>query len=572
MLLKQNNLLSEKELDKLLLDASIIEKEELEALRKESKKLKKPLNELLFERNFVSEKYLAKLIADFLKVPFVDLSLVKLKKSILDLVPKRICKEKRVIPFSREKDKLFLAMVNPKDQQTVRIIQDLTGLEVVTYLASERQITRALFQLERNIREEFKKIIQKSLPHFTSKKAWGKKEISKKPRGEKAIREIVNAILEFAIFERASEILIEEVEKNILVCFRIDSILREVTILPKKLFLLIVKYFQKQLDIPVKEKNFKGSFCFKIGRESFLLPLSVNNSFLKRIKVLVPQEEYLESGLAELSLFPIDIARIKKSFKKPEGMVVIAGPEHSGRTTLCYTFLRLLNQEEKNICTLEDSVRESIDRITQIDKSFLKDISEIDTVKAILNTNPEVVIIEGLSDSQALEELALYSQVGNLVVLKIGAEGVFEALLNLLNLTGEEYLGALGPKLLIAGRLVRRICPFCSEEEILTKETKEELKALAEGIDLKKFFEKKPRFYSGNGCSQCYFTGFQGQIGIFEVLEIDELLQKDLKRGAPLSVIREKARKKGFTSLFENALQKAAAGETSLREIIRILK
>lgn len=560
-MIKNNFLISEETLKRILLENFIVDKNDLFYLEKESKKANKPFLKLLFEKNFISENYLTKLIADFLKIPFIDLSLVKIKKECFRLVPKIICKEKRIVPFFRERGKLFLAMANPADKRTILLTESITGLKVVSCLASEKSIFRTIFKLENGFQGKIKEVIQRNI----------KKVLKGGVEGKKETREIIDTIIVSAFFERASEILFEETEKNILVRFRIDGILREAVNLPIKSFPSFSEDLRKRLKIPSKIKEFSGSFYFDIDKEPFLIGVFVSASFFRRIRILIPQEAYSESGLSELSLRPADITRLKKEFEKPGGIIVISGPKNSGKTTFLYTILRLFNQEEKNICTFEECPRESVRRITQVGRGIIKGTSDIDMLKAVLRIKPEILVVDGVSSPEFFEEISLYSFAGNLVILKMESGNAFGALFNLLNLTGEKYLGVESLKIIIAERLIRRICPFCKEEaddEGLLLKLKNI--ALRENINIDKFFMKEPKFYTGKGCPHCHFSGFQKQIGIFETLNLDNELKEVLKRENPSSLVKEKAYRNNFVSFLEDSLGKAVNGETSISEVLKI--
>ncbi|MDD5289728.1 MAG: GspE/PulE family protein [Patescibacteria group bacterium] len=387
-----------------------------------------------------------------------------------------------------------------------------------------------------------------------------------------AATKILNALLECAIFENASNIHLEPREDELAVRYRVDGVLREVMTLPRQSLAGLVARIKILANLKPSEhrRPQDGHFQMKTNdhRISFhvsIIPVSDGEKVVLRLL----NESSSTLTLAQLGFQPSILETIKRNIKKPSGLILVTGPAHSGKTTALYVILNLLNKPGAKIATIEDQSEYCLPRVQQSQINHKIGYTFASGLRALLRQNPKIIMVGEIED-QKTAELALHAAItGHQLFSTLPAKNTTTALSHLINMKIEPFLIASATNVIIAERLVRKICENCRAAHKPSKKMIAELEKNFKHDELKKISQ---RFYIGKGCQKCGKTGYVGRIGVFEVLEIDTAIGEMIMKNIPAEKIRQKAKEKGLLTLAEDALLKAKEGITTLEEVIRVVK
>lgn len=548
-----------------LLDTGLLSKEQYQTVEKEANERGLAVEDILVERGIVSDEQLGELIADFFEVPFINLKDEKIPDEIRDIVPEIVAREQKIIVFDKTKGGLKVAMTNPNNIEMISWLEKKTGEKVIPYYATTNGIKEALRLYKKDIKRTFEEILKK-----------GKKraEIEKIKTREFPIIKIVDTLIEYAYENRASDIHIEPLEKKTKIRFRIDGVLHNVIDLPKKIHESLVSRVKVLAKLRTDEHFAAqdGKFVVKLGGEKFdvrvsVVPVTEGENVVMRIL----SERVRRFRLEDLGLSDKDLKIVKEATKNPFGMILATGPTGCGKTTTLYSILKILNKPGVNICTIEDPVEYDIEGVSQIQVNPKANITFARGLRAIVRQDPDIIMVGEIRDNETAKTAINSAMTGHLVLSSMHANTAATNLPRLIDIGIEPFLIASSINVIIAQRLVRKICTRCRESHELTKEELKRLnipKQIIEKISKKR---KKNLFYRGKGCKACTNTGYSGRIGIFEVLNIDENIQKLIMQKSDADRIKDQAIKNGMTTMLEDGMEKALVGITTIEEIIRVI-
>lgn len=555
--------ISEEFLKEILVDTGIISKKDFNFLKKQAKE--KDLQDLLVEKGLISDSELGSLIADKIGFPFVDLERIKIKKEVLEIIPQIVAKKQKIIAFDRAKDSLKLAMSDPENLEIRELIERKTGLKVIPYFATKRQIEESLKYYEEEILKEFEELIGKSLEEFKKLK-----EIPDLPTTK-----ILDSILRHGYNNRASDIHLEPYREKTILRYRIDGVLHDIIELPKKIheyLVLRIKVLSK-LRTDVSNIPQDGHFTFLIGNER--IDVRVSTAPIEegeKVVMRILSEKIRRFSLTELGLEENCLKILEKNIQKPWGMIVASGPTGCGKTTTLYAILEVLNKREVNIMTIEDPIEYDIQGINQIQVNPEIGLTFSQGLRAIMRQNPDIIMVGEIRDRETAKLAVDAAMTGHLVLSTFHATDAPTVLTRLLDFGIEPFLICSTMNLIIAQRLVRRICKSCIESYEMDFEKLSSLIGERLAKKLPKTSKNRVFLYRGKGCSLCQNTGYYGRIGIFEVLEIGEEIKRFIMEKADASKIRKEAKKLGFEDMFEDGIKKVEMGITTIDEILRVLK
>ena len=561
----QNLYLALKELD-------IIPVEELEQIFKTSQAQHLSLAELLLKKDLISDDNLGKIIADLTKIPYIRLSNITIPDDILHLIPEIVAKRQKIIIFKKDQTGLHLALSNPGDLQIREFIRKKLGSPINIHYATERDIIDTCRLYSINVSQTFDEIIKENIDQFKSIKG---------EQLEPPIIKIVDTILTYAYQNKASDIHIEPQDDNSLVRFRIDGILHDIVTLPLNLHNRIVIRVKVIAKLRIDEHHAAQDGKFQFKTEYLLEPtgyLDIRVSVVpitkgEKIVMRLLSERSRRFSLDELGFSETDFTKIKQAYLKPYGMILATGPTGSGKTTTMYAVIKLLNKREVNIATIEDPVEYEIEGINQIQVNPLTNLNFASGLKSILRQDPNIILVGEIRDQETAGIALNAAMTGHLVLSTLHTNDAATTIPRLLDMKVEPYLIASTINLIIAQRLVRKIhlgCRISQEIELskLEKHFSQEI--------IKKFFdnkkEKSVRVYYGKGCPLCHQTGYEGRVGIFEILIVDEVIRKVIVNRQDASEIKKTAISRGMKTMIEDALEKVKQGITSLDEVLRVTK
>jgi len=585
--------MDKKELNQALKSGKIITEEKLDALEKEFAHLKDPMpwEDFLLEKKAVPEDQILKIKADGLGVKTVDLEEQEIPQEILNLVPEPIAQRHKVISFAKDKNELSLAMVDPEDLQTKEFIQKKTGLNTVVYLIGRKSLEFGLGKYHSSLEKEIKHLFtspeKNVLSDKTAKEPEDLADSLKKMAEEIPVIRVVDTLLEYAVFEKASDIHIEPQENSVIVRYRIDGVLHDVMTLPKVIQAAIVARIKVLSNLKIDEHRLPQDGRAKTEKEGYKFSLRISTIPIfdgEKVVIRLLDETAKAMSLEDLGFEKSSLEIITRNVKKPHGMLLVTGPTGSGKSTTLYTVLSMLNTKSVNISTIEDPVEYRIPGANQMQVNPKISLTFAIGLRALLRQDPNIIMIGEIRDKETAEEAVHAAMTGHIVFSTLHTNNAATALPRLLDIGVEPYLIASTINAVLAQRLVRVICQDCREEYTLDKVAFEDLnkifhleKALSVMIKAGVVPNKTKsledvKFYRGRGCDKCSKTGYKGRMGIHEILEVTPIISDMIMQHKSAQEIQEQAEKEGMILMWEDGLIKAAKGITTIDEILRVSK
>lgn len=575
------------QLKDFLLDSGLLSKEKVEEAIIQAGEKKQELGPYLLEQNLLQPAELQKVYAYVLGIPFVDLSKETIPFEVLQIIPQPIAKKSNIVSFQKEGNDLKVAMLNPEDLQTIDFIKKKTGLKIIPCLATQESIQGALHQYEKSLKAEFGDILTGEVQ---GNEVQDEENAEALASGLPIIR-IVDTLLKHAILQSASDIHIEPDDKEVHVRYRIDGVLHETMTLPKDTAAGIVARIKVLSNLKLDEHRIPQDGRFKIEKDDYkisfrvsLLPVFDGEKVVMRL---------LDEGAKGLTLEKMGLSgkaleSVHREIKKPNGMILVTGPTGSGKTTTLYTIMDILNTPEVNISTVEDPVEYRMPRVNQTQINPKVGMTFAAGLRSLLRQDPDIIMVGEIRDSETLEIALNAAMTGHLVLSTLHTNSAAAALPRMLDMGAEPFLIASTANVIVAQRLVRKLCVDCRKSYQLDDK---QLASLAKSYDIDALFltmQKNPEilkiigsakslkdatFYSIGGCDQCGGEGYRGRLGIYEVLEMETNIRKLVTHAATSEEIEAVARKEnGMYSMVEDGFLKAVQGMTTLEEIMRVTK
>lgn len=547
----------------IILKSGFITPSDFDGAVKTSQELGKSLTDILIYRGLISEDVLGQLIAEYYSVSYVKLSHKIIPQEVLSLIPEEAATSFRMIPFSREADTLFLAMEDPSDLEGREFAKRKTGLKIQIFFATPADLSSAIGQYKRNIKDIFKSIISENISKTSSIV-----DVEKLATDVPVVKTL-DTILEYASAEGTSDIHFEILEDEFLVRFRIDGILHDMLSLPKSIHQAIVARIKILSKLKIDEHRIPqdGRFKFQIKNSFIALRVSILPGFYgENIVLRILPESARPLSLEELGLAGHSLELVQKNIKKPHGMILVTGPTGSGKTTTLYSILNILNTTAVKICTVEDPVEYGIRRVNQIQVNPSAGLTFAAGLRSLLRHDPDIIMVGEIRDKETAEMAIHSSLTGHLVLSTLHTNDAAGAIPRFLDMGAEGFLVASTLNLIIAQRLVRKICTSCIEPYEPSSEIRKYLeKTIPDSTQLTKF-------YRGKGCQECNFKGYKGRIGIYEVLEITDTIRNLIIKRVPADEINKQALLEGMNSLLTDGINKASGGATTIEEVLRVVR
>lgn len=545
-------------------ELKIIDDLVLDDVVKTSKIKKESLEKVLVDKDILTQGNLAKIISEIIKIPYIDLSTVSISKETLMEIPEAVANKQKVVAFKKDTRGLHLAMLDPGNFEIIEFIERKTGLPVIVYLAAEDDLYRALNLYTVNVEEAFDEIIKRNIQQV--KNATGDLLV------EPPIIKIVETILTYGYKNRASDIHIEPQEKDLLVRFRIDGVLHDIVSLPLEIHEQIVSRIKVLAKLRTDEHQAAQDGKIQFQTDEELLDIRVSIVPIvkgEKIVMRLLSEKSRQFSLISLGFGQDDMQKVKEAYQKPYGMILSTGPTGSGKTTTMYAVLKLLNNRDVNIMTIEDPVEYNIEGINQIQVNPKTHLTFAKGLRSILRQDPNVILVGEIRDSETAGIAVNAAMTGHLVLSTLHTNDAATAIPRLLDQGIEPFLVATTVNIIIAQRLVRKICTNCRYS--LETDRSELEKFFSEKLLTKTFgTEKKIRLYKGKGCPVCHETGYQDRMGIFETMVINEKLRDAIVARKDSETIKKIAVESGMRTMIEDGLEKIKRGDTTVEEVLRV--
>lgn len=576
-----------KQLKEFLIDTGTIPQESLEAAFAEAAAEKKDLGTVLLESKLISEIDLQKTYAYILGIPFVDLTKEVIPAETLNVVPELIAKKYNIAAFDKNGSNLKVAMLNPDDLQTIDFIKKKVGLRIIPCLTSRESINAALRQYGKSLEAEFGDILTGDIKGEEG--TTGEEDLAKVAAGLPVIR-VVDTLLKHAIIQQASDIHIEPEENEVHVRYRIDGVLHDAMSLPKDVATGIVARIKVLSNLKLDEHRLPQDGRFKIASDQYKISFRVSILPVfdgEKIVMRLLDESSKGLTLEKMGLHPAALEIVQREINKPNGMILVTGPTGSGKTTTLYTIMDILNQPEVNVSTVEDPVEYRMPRVNQTQISTKIGMTFAAALRALLRQDPDIIMVGEIRDQETLEIAMHAAMTGHLVLSTLHTNSAAATLPRMLDMGAEPFLIASTVNVIIAQRLVRRLCVECRATYLMDEK---ELATLGKIYDLDQVFSylkndsvaKKyikdakdfstVQFYKAVGCEQCGNEGYKGRNGIYEVLEMTTEIRKMVTQEATTEAINDQAQKEGMATMVEDGFLKIIQGTTSLEEVMRVTK
>jgi len=514
---------------------------------------------IIEDYDYIQEKDVLLKLAQKQNILFLDLDSIDMDYKLTEKISLSQLKKYNALPVSEDEMSITIAFSDPLDIQAQESLQRLFPRKPIKMaVATKKQIESYLFKVE--LKDSVKGLVKKIRDELNSINSIDEQQEAS------SILLLIDVILHACIKNRASDVHIEPTEKNCVVRTRVDGKLIEIFIFEKDIYPPLASRLKllSNLDIAEKRKPQDGRFSTLVGAREYdfrisTLPVLYGESIVMRVldkqKALVKLED---AGMDNASY-----QKFLKALKTPYGIILVTGPTGSGKTTTLYGALNELRNVEDKVITVEDPVEYRMNLIQQVQVNPKVGLTFAAALRSILRQDPDKIMIGEIRDSETLEIAVKAALTGHLVISTLHTNDAISAITRMVDMGVASYLISGSLVAIQAQRLVRKICLNCKTEDKIPTSAVEDLKHLV---------PPNSKFYIGKGCKECNETGYMGREMICEVLVVDEKMSSLIAKGVSMEILHAQAVQDGFVGLFENGINKALDGITSLEEILRVAK
>lgn len=564
----KNDILTPTELKALLLDAGVVTEEQLVQAKERAESVGESLASAILWYSFISDEELGRLVADFLKLPFVVVTEKTIEPEVLHIIPEVFATKKNLIAFGLDTEGLSVAMADPHDLETIDFLAKKLGLPIRVHYATPRDVKNSLSLYRKEVAQAFDDIIRKSIEEA---------EQNKSGESDPPIIHIVDTLVGYAYQNRASDIHLEPRDRDMLVRFRIDGALHDIVTLPPELHPQIISRIKILGQLRTDEHQKPQDGKMEVVTEGDRLDIRISiipTTEGEKVVMRLLSERSRQFSLSNLGLSPETLEKLVASYENPYGMILVTGPTGCGKTTTLYAVLKLLNRRSVNVVTIEDPVEYDMEGVNQIQVNTDANLTFATGLRSILRQDPNIILVGEIRDDETASIAINLAMTGHLVLSTLHTNNAATAVPRLIDMHIEPFLIASTVNAIVAERLIRKIHPACRVSE--ERPASEILKYI--GADLfEKVFgaggsDRQVRLYRGKGCDNCHQTGYEGRIGIFEILIFDEKIREAITGQKDADTIEQLAIASGMCTLLEDGLLKVSQGITTLDEVLRATK
>lgn len=546
-----------KRLGDLLIESGLLTDEQLMTTLKEKTRDER-LGDALLQRGYITEQQLIEVLEFQLGIPHVNLFRYPFDPKLFNIVPKGLAKQKMIVPLKKDDDKLFVAMADPMDYNTIEDLRLSTGFHIETAIASKDDITRTITRYYDD--ELFDDLLFEE-PETTATQTAQEEDVVD---NDSPIVRLVNQIISSAVSMKASDIHIDPQEHQVIIRFRIDGKLQTERVLPKHMQSMLLARIKIMGNLNITESRMPQDGRIKVMID--FRPIDLRLSTLPTVfgeKVVMRILDLSSSlnDMTKLGFGPENLERFLQEIEKPNGIVLISGPTGSGKSSTLYAALNRLNDEEVNIITIEDPVEYQLEGINQIQVNANVGLSFATGLRSILRQDPDIVMVGEIRDKETVEIAIRASLTGHLVLSTIHTNDSVASISRLLDMGVEPFLLTASLNAIVAQRLIRRVCRDCGTTQPATNREKEIFERRGKTIET---------INRGSGCPACNMTGYRGRIAIHEVLVINNDMRDAINNSEAPTVFREIAEKSGTIFLIDDGLEKVKQGITTTEEVLRV--
>jgi type IV pilus assembly protein PilB len=553
-----------KQLGQILIELGYITPEQLEQALDEHKQTPKSLGRVLIDLGMIREGDLVRALAEQVGLEFVDLNEYAIDATATMLLPEALARRYRAIPIGERDGKLLVAMSDPANVYALDDIRTITNRDVQPLVATASDVERAI--------QKFASMDGQveALTIAAAEQVEGDEEHLEAALEDAPIVKLVNAIMTQAVGDRASDVHIEPSEKNVRIRFRVDGVLHEpMPPAPKNIQGGLISRLKVMADLNIAEKRLPqdGRISMKVGGKALDLRVAtLPTVYGEKVVIRVLDKSSALLRLEDLGFLEDAYTRFAESFRKPYGAILVTGPTGSGKSTTMYATLNILNQVDRNIITVEDPVEYRLNGVNQIQVNPKAGLTFSSALRSILRADPDIVLIGEVRDKETATIAIEAALTGHLVLTSLHTNDAPSAITRLTEMDVETFLVASSIDCIVAQRLARKLCERCKQPYA------PEHAELAEAGYPEWLWPEIETLHRAAGCAACSNTGYRGRIGMYEVMQMSEEIERMTVDRASSDAIKNVAIQQGMMSLRDDGLEKTRMGITSIEEVARVVK
>jgi type IV pilus assembly protein PilB len=591
--------ISDVTIEKLLERSGVATKEQIDTLKEEGVRSRRPLQDIVINNELMNERSLAEAFAAYTSIPFIEVDPKNVDPEVLKKIPERIARQYNAVLFKIDEDGLMhLAMDDPDDVQAVSFIEKEIGENTRIYIATHENIMLCLEGYRGDVNEELNEVIDiQREDQEAADQVANESDIAE----DSPIAQTINLLLEYAIRSNASDIHIEPREEFVQIRYRIDGVLKEVNRLPRNVIGALTSRIKILSNLKIDERRVPqdGRFKIKVAGKQYALRVStLPIADGEKVVMRILDESNQAVTLKDLGYWGHSLDVINEALTEPNGMVLVTGPTGSGKSTSLFSVLTLLNTPDVNISTIEDPVEYKIPGVNQTQTNAKAGMTFASGLRALLRQDPNIIMVGEIRDGETANLGVQAALTGHLVFSTLHTNNAATTLPRLLDMGIEPFLIASTVKAVVGQRLVRRLCTVCRQSyapdkgeidtvvrlfnlpedkhfdyiHVLEKQAIEqnvggETPESTDEKTIKTLWKASPE-----GCDACSHTGYKGRIGIYEVLGNTIPIQKLIISNATSNQIQDTAISEGMVTMQTDGLIKALRGNTTVEEVLRVTK
>ena len=553
----------QKDLGHILVEAEIITEEQLNRVMELQHQGGDRFDRILLQQRLITPEQLAFFTGLQLGIPFVNLKKEGVKSEAIKLIPESIARKYSIIPVDKTDGTVVIAMEDPKDIEALEDLAAVTMKRIEPVISTSQDI-QEMIDLNYRIGGEIEEQLSQIPTRYRGITGTREIRVSAEAIAQAPVVRAIDLLIKQAVRDRASDVHIEPQEDKLRIRYRIDGILSDVMSLPLSVHspLLSRVKIMSGLNIAERRRSQDGQITFDMGDREVDIRVATSNTIYGEMCVLrVLDKAFAFLPLPDIGFLPDILGRYMKMVRTPFGMILISGPTGSGKTTTQYATVNQLDSTGRKIITIEDPVEYHFANINQMQVNPAAGVTFAAGLRACMRLDPDVILVGEIRDAETAQIGTQAAITGHLVLSSVHANDTVSTLFRMVDLGVEPFLIASALVGVVAQRMVRRVCPYCSR---LTEVDPEERESYE-----KEFNEKRSEFIVGAGCNFCAGTGYLGRTGIFEVMLVSEAIRRMIVRNESAEDIRAKALEEGMFSLWHDGMLKVKMGTTTPYEVLR---
>jgi general secretion pathway protein E len=553
----------QKNLGRMLVEAQIINEEQLKRVLELQGRSGDRFDRILLQQRLISPQQLAFFTSLQLGIPFVNLKKEGVKGDAVKLIPESTARKYGVIPVDTTDGSVIVAMENPGDIEAVEDLAAIAMKRIEPVISTSQDIQETIdlnYRIGGEIEEQLSQIPTRYRSGVTVREA----RVSAETIAQAPVVRAIDLLIKQAVRDRASDVHVEPQEDKLRVRYRIDGILSDVMSLPLSVHppLLSRVKIMAGLNIAERRRPQDGQITFDMGdREVDIRVATANTIYGEMVVMRILDKSFAFLPLPDIGFIPEILERYNRAVKTPFGIILISGPTGSGKTTTQYATVNQLDNVGRKIITIEDPVEFHFSNINQMQVNPAAGVTFATGLRACMRLDPDVILVGEIRDAETALIGTQAALTGHLVLSSVHANDTVSTIIRMIDLGLEPFLLASALVGIVAQRMVRRVCPYCSQAAEVVAEEREAYE--------KELHEKRSEFIIGVGCNFCAGTGYLGRTGIFEVLLVTENIRRMIVRNAGSDEIRAQAFSEGTNSLWHDGMLKVKAGITTPYEVLR---